>query len=106
VESTAASQPGLHQTFASPYHADDHTGASKGWRLGALLLLGPCRCERTAVAHVVPGGLDSAVRALDVRDAELVDVAVEGFGDAAHVGAQGDRDRYRPGDRARQKNLN
>jgi len=37
------------------------------------------------VAHVVPGGLDPAVGTLDVRDAELVDVAVEGIGDAADV---------------------
>jgi hypothetical protein len=47
----------------------------------------PCHGERTAIAHVVPGGLDPAVGALDVRDADLVDVAVEGIGDAAHVSA-------------------
>jgi hypothetical protein len=52
-----------------------------------LLLLGRCRCERTGVAHVVPGRLDPAVGALDVRNAELVDVAVEGIGDAADVPA-------------------
>jgi hypothetical protein len=33
----------------------------------------------------VPGGLDPAVGTLEVRDAELVDMAVEGFGDAAHM---------------------
>jgi hypothetical protein len=47
----------------------------------AFLLFGPCRGERSRVAHVVPGGLDPAVGALDVRDAELVDMAVEGIGD-------------------------
>jgi hypothetical protein len=31
--------------------------------------------------------LRSSSRTLDVRDAELVDVAVEGIGDAAHVPA-------------------
>jgi hypothetical protein len=67
---------------------DDHTGACKRWWLAAFLLLGPRRCERTRVAHVVPGGLDPAVGTLDVRDAELVDVAVEGIGDAAHVPAE------------------
>jgi hypothetical protein len=38
-------------------------------------------------SHVVPGGLDPAVGALDVRDAELVDMPVERIGDAAHVPA-------------------
>jgi hypothetical protein len=32
-----------------------------------------------------PGGLDPAVGTLDRRDAELVDMAVEGLGDAAHM---------------------
>jgi CO/xanthine dehydrogenase Mo-binding subunit len=36
--------------------------------------------ERAWVAHVVPSALDPAVGGLDVRDAELVDVAVEGIG--------------------------
>jgi len=30
----------------SAHQADDHTGAGKRWRLTALLLFGPCRCER------------------------------------------------------------
>jgi len=34
-----------------------------------------------------PGGLDPAVGTLEVRDPELVDVAVEGIGDAAHMPA-------------------
>jgi len=42
-----------------------------------------CHGERTGVAHVGRGGLDPAVGTLDVRDPELVDVAVEGIGDAA-----------------------
>jgi len=39
----------------------------------------------TRIAHVVPGGLDPAIGALDVREAEVVDMAVEGIGNAAHV---------------------
>jgi hypothetical protein len=35
----------------------------------------------------IPGGLDPAIGALDVRDAELVDMAVEGIGDAAYMPA-------------------
>ena len=62
----------------SPHEAYDHTGACKRWRLAAFLLFGSCHGERTGIAHVVPGGLDPAVGALDVRDAELVDMAVEG----------------------------
>ena len=42
--------------------------------------LGSRHGERTRVAQVVPGGLDPAVGALDVRDAELVDIAMEGVG--------------------------
>jgi hypothetical protein len=34
---------------------------------------------------VVPGGLDPAVGTLDVRDAELVDMAVEEVGDGGYV---------------------
>jgi hypothetical protein len=34
-----------------------------------------------------PGGLEPAVGALDVGDAELVDMTVEGIGDAAHMPA-------------------
>jgi hypothetical protein len=52
-----------------------------------LLLFGLYRCERTGIAHVVPGGPDPAVGTLDLRDAERVDVAVEGIGDATHVPA-------------------
>jgi hypothetical protein len=40
--------------------------------------------SRTGVGHVFPGGLDPAVGALDVGDAERVDVAVEGIGEAGH----------------------
>jgi hypothetical protein len=68
---------------ASPW--TDAALAQGRWRLAACLLLGRCSSERAGVAHVVPGGLDPAVGALDVSDAELVDVAVEGIGDAAHV---------------------
>jgi hypothetical protein len=35
-------------------------------------------------------GLDPAVGTLDVRDAELVDMAVEGIGDAAHMPSDGE----------------
>src|ERR671918_170513 len=69
----------------SPHQTDDHSGAGQRWRPAAFLLLSPCRGERTGVAHVVPGGRDPAVGTLDVGDAELVDMAVEGIGDAAHV---------------------
>jgi hypothetical protein len=75
----------------SPHQADDYPSASKGRQLAALLLLGPCSCERTGIAHVVPGGLDPAVGTLDVRDAELVDDAIEGIGDAAHMPADAKR---------------
>jgi hypothetical protein len=51
-----------------------------------FLLVGPRQGERTQGAHVLPGGLDPAVGAPEVRDAELVDVAVEGIGDAAPRG--------------------
>jgi hypothetical protein len=75
----------LHQTKASssPHQADDHTSACNGWRFAAFLLLGSRHGERAGVAHVVPGGLDLAVGALDVHGAEVVDMAVEGIGDAA-----------------------
>jgi hypothetical protein len=76
------------RTLASPHQAHDDVGAGKRWRLAApALLLGSCHGKRTGVAHVVPSGLDPAVGALDVRDAELVDTAVEGIGDAAHMPA-------------------
>ena len=65
----------------SCHETDDLTGA------GQRLFFDPGGCERTRVAHVVPGGRDPAVGALDVRDPKLVDVAVEGIGDAAHVPA-------------------
>jgi hypothetical protein len=68
--------PSRHQT-------DDHTSASERWRLAAFLLLRPCHGECSGIAHVVPGGLDPAVGTLDVRDAELIDVAVEGVGNGA-----------------------
>jgi hypothetical protein len=67
------------------HEADDHTGTGERWRLATFLLFGSCSSERTGIAHVVPGGRDPAVGTLDVRDAELVDVAVEGIGDAAHA---------------------
>jgi hypothetical protein len=47
----------------------------------------PATANAPGVAHVVPGGRDPAVGALDVRDAELVDVAVERIGDTAHMPA-------------------
>lgn len=56
-------------------------------RLVACLFLGCCHGERTRVAYVVPGGLDPAVGTLDVCDAKLVDMAIEGIGDAAHMPA-------------------
>ena len=63
----------------SSHQTDHHTGAGHRWRLAAFLLLGSRYGERTGIAHVVPGGLDPAIGALDVGDAELVDVAVEGL---------------------------
>jgi hypothetical protein len=75
----------------SPHQADNDTNACQRWRLAVFLLL--CRChEGTGVAHVVPGGLAPAVGALDVGDAEVVDMAVDGIGDAAHVPADAKRD--------------
>ena len=67
--------------------------AGKRWWLAAFLLLGLSRSKRARVAHVVPGGRDPAIGALDVGDAERVDMAVEGIGDAAHVSpdAEGSR---------------
>jgi hypothetical protein len=53
--------------------------------VAAFLLLDACHGECARIAHVVPGGLDPAVGTLGVRDAELVDVAVEGIGDAGHA---------------------
>jgi hypothetical protein len=73
----------LQQTPPSPHETDDHTGAGKGWRLAAFLLLSSCRGERTGIAHVVPRGRDPAVGVLDVGDAELM--TVEGIGDAIQV---------------------
>jgi hypothetical protein len=74
----------LHRILAlTRYQADDDASAGKRWRLVAFLLLGPCHGERTGLAHVVAGGLDPDVGALDMRDAELVDLAVEGIGDVA-----------------------
>jgi hypothetical protein len=63
--------------------SDGGTGAGNRWRLPAFLLFCPCHAERAGVAHVVPDGLDPAVGAVDVGDAELVDIAVEEIGDAA-----------------------
>jgi hypothetical protein len=68
--------------LTSPHEADDDIGARKRRRLPAFLLLGARHGEDTRVAHVVPGGLDPAVGTLDVREAELVDMAVEEIGDA------------------------
>jgi hypothetical protein len=68
----------LNRTPPSPHQADDDTGAGKGRRLTAFLLLCPGHSEGTGVAHVVPGGLDPAIGTLHVRDAELVDAAIEG----------------------------
>ena len=82
---------------SSPHQADDHTSASYRRRLPALLLLGRRRGKRTRIAHVVPGGLDPAVGALDVRDAELVDMTVEGVGDAADVPPDAKRKRHTNG---------
>jgi hypothetical protein len=65
-----------------PHQAGDDTSTCKWRRLAAFLLLGRCRCERTGLAHVVPGGSDPAIGTLHVRDAEFVDLAVEGIGDA------------------------
>jgi hypothetical protein len=69
----------------SPHQADDHPSTGERWRLAAFLLFGTYCGEYTRVAHVVPGGRDPAVGTLDVGDAELVDMAVEGIGDAADV---------------------
>lgn len=72
---------------SSPHEADDHASACQRWWLAALLLLGPRR-ERAGIPHVVSGGLDPAVGTLDVRDAELVDMAIEGIGAMLLTGAQ------------------
>ena len=64
----------------SRHETDDQAGAGKRWGLAAFLLLGPDCCEQAEIAHVVPGCLDPAIGMLDVRDAELVDMAVEGIG--------------------------
>jgi hypothetical protein len=80
----------------SPHEADDYGGANNRRRLAAILLFGACRCERTGVAHVVPGGLDPAVGALDVRDAERVDMAVEGGGDFRLRATRWESPRKRP----------
>jgi hypothetical protein len=82
---TISPDMGCTKGSRSSHQTDDHTGAGKRQGLAAILLLGPCRGERTGIAQVVPGGLNPAVGTLDVRDAELVDVAVEGIGDAAHM---------------------
>jgi hypothetical protein len=77
----------LHPAFErspSPHQADD-TGVCKRRRPATHLLLGRCRGERTGVAHVVQRGLDPAVGALDVGDAERVDMAVAGIGDAGDM---------------------
>jgi hypothetical protein len=73
-----APNPVFTKVSPSAHEADDHASAWEWWRVAAFLLLSPCRCERTRVAHVVPRGLDPAVGALDVRDSELVDTAVAG----------------------------
>ena len=78
--------PGDAESPTSAHWADDDASACKRWlAIPAFLLLASCHCERTGVAHIVPGCPDPAVGALDLRDAELVDMAVEGIGDAAHV---------------------
>ena len=69
----------------SSHQTDHDTSACQRWRLTAVLLFGFCHGERTGIAHVVPGSRDPAVGALDVGDAERVDVVVEGIGDAGHV---------------------
>jgi hypothetical protein len=65
----ARAKSALHQTKAtsSPHEADDDTGACQRRRLANLLLLCAYRCERTGIAHVVPGCRDPAVGPLDVR---------------------------------------
>jgi hypothetical protein len=73
------------ESSRSSHQTDHHPGACKRWRLAAFLLLGRCRRELAGVAHVVPGGRDPAIGALHMRDAELIDVAVKGISDAAHV---------------------
>jgi hypothetical protein len=59
--------------------------------LASFLLLGNARANGPGLLMLIQGGLDPAVGALDVRDAELVDVAVEGIGDAAHVPSDASR---------------
>jgi hypothetical protein len=61
----------------SPHYADDHTGAGKRWRLAALLLFGPCHGERTGARSCCSRWSHPAVGALDVGDAELVDMALK-----------------------------
>lgn len=57
----------------------------------AFLLFGRCHSKGAGVAHSIPGGCDRAVGALDLGDAERVDAAVEGIGDAADVPSDGGR---------------
>ena len=83
--SGALAMPPISSPTTSPHQTDDQPSAGKRWRLAACLFLGCCHGERTRVAHVVPGGLDPAVGALDVGDPELVDMAAEGISDAAHA---------------------
>jgi hypothetical protein len=75
----------LSKLSSLPHQAGDDTSICKWRRLAAFLLLGRCHGERAGVAHVVPGGRDPAIGALALRDAGLIDMAVEAIGDAAQM---------------------
>jgi hypothetical protein len=84
---SSGTTPSAPNARASHHETDDHTGAGQRWRPAAPLLLSACHGERAGGAHVDVGGLDPAVGTLDMGDAELVDTAIEGIGDAAQVPA-------------------
>jgi hypothetical protein len=64
---------------------DRRAASARKRRPHRLPALRPWLRERTGIANVVPCGRDPAVGTLDMGDAELVDMAVEGIGDAARM---------------------
>jgi hypothetical protein len=84
--SGAMAMPPISSPTTSPHQTDDQPSAGKRWRLAACLFLGCCHGERTRVAHVVPGGLDPAVAALEYGGSGTRRyMADEGISDAAHA---------------------